>query len=191
MFKPFSHTLGSAYSLVDRKTKQRGKTKENGYPYERQYPRRWAAIVGACSEESGDCEVITINEGAVCVAGDSACTLDSICVAGECLDVPLCDPVCERCDDGGCVSLCGNPVDNEVDEITVNDAMLSLQASVGIAECAPCICDVNDNGAVTATDTLAMMQLVVRLPVELTCPGAAAAYDVETTTTTTTTTTLQ
>ena len=124
----------------------------------------------ACTEPGGDCEVTPRNEGQVCDAATDACRLDSVCVEGECTEAPLCDPECERCDDGNCASLCGNPIDSEVDAVTTADALFVLRAALSLETCAPCVCDVVNAGAITATDTLAVLQVAVGLDVRLDCP---------------------
>jgi hypothetical protein len=54
--------------------------------------------------------------------------------------------------------------------VTATDALFVLRAAVGIETCAPCVCDTNGSGAVTASDALLTLSFAVGQPVELTCP---------------------
>lgn len=54
--------------------------------------------------------------------------------------------------------------------IDVTDALAGLGAAVGLRQCLPCICDVNESGSVTALDALAILRAAVGLPVTLSCP---------------------
>jgi hypothetical protein len=54
--------------------------------------------------------------------------------------------------------------------ITASDALIVLSASVGIAECPLCVCDVNDSGGITATDALLLVRYAVGQPLTLECP---------------------
>ena len=60
-----------------------------------------------------------------------------------------------------------------------------------LEECSLCVCDVNGDGAVTATDTLMMLRQVVGLGDLFVCPESAEPETTTTTITSTTTTTLQ
>jgi hypothetical protein len=53
--------------------------------------------------------------------------------------------------------------------ITASDALIVLSASVGIAECPLCVCDVNDSGGISATDAL-LVRYAVGQPLTLQCP---------------------
>ncbi|HYC57646.1 MAG TPA: thrombospondin type 3 repeat-containing protein [Candidatus Binatia bacterium] len=82
------------------------------------------------------------------------------CEAGLCADV---DQVCKRC---------GQPLtDGLVPK--ASDALGVLRAAVGTIDCAACVCDVNGNGTITATDALATLRRAVGAPVQLQCAGAA------------------
>jgi len=74
--------------------------------------------------------------------------------------------------------MCGNPLNPETSTITVADTLFSLRASVRLETCPLCVCDVNDDHQVLASDTLTLLQHVVRLPVELRCPEPPAAQTV-------------
>jgi hypothetical protein len=41
---------------------------------------------------------------------------------------------------------------------------------VGLASCALCLCDVNDDGIVSATDSLMLLNVAVGQPLLLMCP---------------------
>jgi hypothetical protein len=55
--------------------------------------------------------------------------------------------------------------------VTASDALYTLQAAVGIATCAICVCDVDGGGSVAATDALAILRYAVGQPVTLNCPA--------------------
>jgi CSLREA domain-containing protein len=55
--------------------------------------------------------------------------------------------------------------------ITASDALIALNAAVGVSQCPLCVCDVNDSGGTTATDALALLGFAVGLPVTLDCPA--------------------
>jgi hypothetical protein len=73
---------------------------------------------------------------------------------------------------------CGDPValttgdarDDLPLSVNATDGLFVLRASVGLATCDVCVCDVNGSGAVSATDALAVLQLAVGQPVPLQCP---------------------
>ena len=133
-----------------------------------------ACTIGACSEEAGGCELLPANEGQICGVPADACTIESVCLEGECVDVPLCDPECEMCDiaEGGasCRALCANPFAYEEEDITVLDALVSLRAAVGLQECSMCKCDVNGDHTITSSDTLRVMHYVIGCEADMECP---------------------
>lgn len=55
--------------------------------------------------------------------------------------------------------------------VTATDALATLQAAVGIVECALCVCDVDNSASVSATDALAIIRAAVGQPVPLVCPA--------------------
>jgi hypothetical protein len=59
--------------------------------------------------------------------------------------------------------------------VTISDALFILRTCVGLEQCATCACDVDASGAVTSTDALTVLRLVVLLPETLACPEHAAA----------------
>jgi len=65
--------------------------------------------------------------------------------------------------------LCGDADSSGV--LTSSDALIALNAAVGLAVCESCVCDVNASGAVTASDAQALLAAAVSLPVELVCPA--------------------
>ena len=48
---------------------------------------------------------------------------------------------------------CGQPISAGVSPVAT-DALFLLGAAVGTQNCEPCVCDVNNDGAITATDAL-------------------------------------
>jgi cysteine-rich repeat protein len=73
----------------------------------------------------------------------------------------LCNASCQRVQ-------CGDP--NDSGTISVLDASYALRTAIGLAECAPQVCDINDNGAINTTDVLMILQKAIGLPVEFNCP---------------------
>jgi len=66
--------------------------------------------------------------------------------------------------------ICGNPV-VPGGPITTTDALFVLQASVGGQSCDLCICDVDNNGGVAASDALRVLRHAVDIGIVLTCPA--------------------
>ena len=64
---------------------------------------------------------------------------------------------------------CGDPVMYGGD-ITATDALYTLQAGVGAVTCDPCLCDIDGNGAIVATDSLFLLSYISGAPVSLACP---------------------
>lgn len=64
---------------------------------------------------------------------------------------------------------CGFPV-TDGDKPAASDALRALRVAVGSAECALCVCDVNDNGGVSTSDALLILKAAVGLDVSLDCP---------------------
>jgi hypothetical protein len=71
-------------------------------------------------------------------------------------------------------SECGQPVSNG-DAPTASDSLFTLQAAVGFRLCDVCVCDVNGDGVVSASDGLAMLSAATGLDVPLLCPECDAA----------------
>ncbi len=63
---------------------------------------------------------------------------------------------------------CGDA--NEDEKNSATDAFLGLVTAVGSGSCAQCVCDVNRDGAVLATDALLMLQFGVGQSLKLACP---------------------
>ncbi len=88
-------------------------------------------------------------------------------------------PWCEGSFDiEGCPGTCGDPAPS-LGKITAVDAGFILRASVGLVQCAACICDLDSSGAILANDALADLRYAVGLPQVLDCPD----FSVTTTTT--------
>ena len=71
----------------------------------------------------------------------------------------------------GCEGSCGDPLPIPQGEVLPTDAFFILLVSVGRETCAPCICDVNDDGRVNVIDALLTLDAAVGQPVTLTCPA--------------------
>jgi len=64
---------------------------------------------------------------------------------------------------------CGFPV-SAGEQPSASDALVVLKVAVGVAECALCICDVNDSNSVAAGDALAILRAAVGIETVLVCP---------------------
>jgi hypothetical protein len=73
-------------------------------------------------------------------------------------------------DASAAVPACGQPV-SEGPGPSASDGLAILQAAVGgrTCEARPCVCDVNGDSSITATDALRALRRAVGLPVELSC----------------------
>ncbi|HYC00694.1 MAG TPA: hypothetical protein VEC57_16280 [Candidatus Limnocylindrales bacterium] len=128
--------------------------------------------------EGEECDPAAVPTG--CSAPESClnsctcgCDSNSDCNDGEPCTVDTCNletGACTNNDDlCGCPRDCGDPADDE-GVITAVDAGFILNVAVEILECLPCVCDVDDNGSINATDALKDLQFAVDLPGELNCP---------------------
>ena len=142
--------------------------------------------VGSCNENPTECVAAPANEGAACDDAD-ACATNLRCEGGACVGDPLCDPVCAACGSGGaCLARCGHPVSGAEGAVLASDALYALQSAVHLQECALCVCDVNDDGIVAATDALTLLTRSVAPETAIACPAAGAADETTSTTTSTT-----
>jgi hypothetical protein len=57
---------------------------------------------------------------------------------------------------------------------SITDALMVLQAAVGLRECEPCVCDVDASGSISVSDAGMVLRLAVGVPVELSCPTCAS-----------------
>jgi hypothetical protein len=65
-------------------------------------------------------------------------------------------------------SSCGDPTGDSA--TTATDALLTLNAAVGLTPCDLCTCDVDGSAVVTASDALFLLSYAVGQPVSLDCP---------------------
>jgi len=65
--------------------------------------------------------------------------------------------------------VCGAPVSGAMTPVA-SDSLFTLNAAIGITQCALCECDVDDSGTVSATDALIILNASIGLPVDLRCP---------------------
>lgn len=77
-----------------------------------------------------------------------------------------------------CIGDCGNPLITTqlpirpIKPPDASDALYILLTAIGQhPPCQPCICDVNDDGGITASDALLTLAFAVGEPVSLTCPA--------------------
>lgn len=72
----------------------------------------------------------------------------------------------------GNASCAGDPAGAETREsIKTSDALAVLRSAVGAEYCAPCRCDADDSGTITAVDALAALRAALNLPSALNCPA--------------------
>lgn len=127
----------------------------------------------SCNAASGACR--NVNNDAPCGSG-LFCTGSGQCQNGTCVAVercpsgPSCPSTCNEAE-RACLE-CGRPVSSV--RCIVNPLVI-LRGALDLAECYPCLCDVDDNGEVTATDALMVLHRCVGNPVDLTCPDPASA----------------
>jgi len=69
------------------------------------------------------------------------------------------------------VTPCGDPSND--DQVSAADALMALQAAVGLGYCSVIYCDANGSGNTTALDALIILQAAVGLSVDLSCPLTA------------------
>ena len=66
------------------------------------------------------------------------------------------------------VATCGDPTGDSA--TTATDALLTLNAAVGLASCALCTCDIDGSTTVTASDALFILNVAVGQPLDSACP---------------------
>jgi hypothetical protein len=116
-----------------------------------------------CTTDTCDVELGCAHVPSQGPCGQSAC-IEGHCVDGECRGEPQCDPECEQCVGGECKP----------------------------RQCEPCVCDMDNDGGVTAADALAVLVSAVRgrgLRQECPVPTTTTTTTTSTTTSTTSTTT--
>jgi hypothetical protein len=52
--------------------------------------------------------------------------------------------------------------------------LFALRASVGLAACQPCLCDVDSTGAVVVSDALRLLKRAVGIVLPIACPAAGS-----------------
>ncbi|HEY2773471.1 MAG TPA: dockerin type I domain-containing protein [Candidatus Binatia bacterium] len=65
---------------------------------------------------------------------------------------------------------CGDP--SHDGQVTADDALIVLRASIGIGHCIRSECDIDGSGKVTASDALAVLKLAVGEDVTINCPSS-------------------
>jgi hypothetical protein len=70
--------------------------------------------------------------------------------------------------DGYPAGTCADP--NYTGSTSASDALIALNAAVGIGSCPRCACDLDNGGTVTASDALAILKTAVGLAATLACP---------------------
>src|SRR5690349_11733478 len=65
---------------------------------------------------------------------------------------------------------CGQPATNG-DSPVATDCLFVLRSGVGSVACELCVCDTNDNAAVSASDALLCLRVAVGQPAQLACPS--------------------
>lgn len=70
--------------------------------------------------------------------------------------------------DAGAPGVCGDA--NADSLFTAPDALVALLTAVSLDSCAPCRCDTDNSGGISASDALTILRRAVSLPVTLACP---------------------
>jgi hypothetical protein len=117
---------------------------------------------GAC--QGGEC-IGSGSSGASC--GDG-----SVGGTEECDDGDTDFASGESCDEGCSFVPCGKPTNSSGDLPKASDAQFILRAAVDSVTCDLMVCDVNDNGAISAADALQTLRKAVGAGVTLTCPAS-------------------
>ena len=151
-----------------------------------------ACGTGVCNEAQDTCSTQPGNEGGGCNDGN-VCTSGDKCSAGLCQGqaIPNC-AICgngivdigEDCDDGNtlfvsgqycaanCLRVpCGKPTNSADSTPKASDALFTLRSAVGSAVCDRRLCDVDNNGFISAGDALRILRAAVGQSVTLTCPA--------------------
>ena len=79
-------------------------------------------------------------------------------------------PVCGKASAGPPGSPGGG---NGDDGLTATDALIALNAAVGVSECDVCLCDIDGNGTIAASDALKILRIAVGAPLTRDCPVCA------------------
>jgi hypothetical protein len=144
---------------------------------------------GQSSPPSGSFAQITARNTNTCglrANGDIECWGDLTDPALDC-DVDLCGDgtleAGEDCDDGDndyvvgeychstCIAVpCGQPANPTAAQPLASDALVVLNAAVGIVVCDLRVCDAVSPSGVTATDSLALLRVAVGISIPLDCP---------------------
>ena len=64
--------------------------------------------------------------------------------------------------------ICGDADASET--VSSTDALIALNAAVGLATCELCVCDVNSSAGLSALDAQLLLSAAVGLPADLVCP---------------------
>ncbi len=131
---------------------------------------------------------IHVPNSAPCDDGDP-CTVADHCSAGLCAGGEARERICRV---AGVCFACGQPL-SRGNAPSAGDALLVLRASVGLEDCALCVCDVNASDTLTTSDALAVLLTAVGAGGEaFACPSPSSTsttLGAPLTTTTTSTTT--
>lgn len=120
----------------------------------------------ACSD--GLCEGVHLGLCVVC--GDGVVVAPEECDDGDSafVDGQPCDASCARVP-------CGHPTNSGSVLPKANDAQFALRAAVDRVVCSPMVCDVDENGAILASDSLRILRAAIGLAIVLRCPAASPA----------------
>jgi hypothetical protein len=113
------------------------------------------------------------NSGAATSTTLDATTTTTTTPPQPCSSDGECGWPCGRCRESTCDSRCGLPVSTGV-KPSVSDSLFVLRSAVALAACAPCVCDVDGDGAVGVRDALRLLKHAVGAPATLTCSSSAS-----------------
>ena len=121
-----------------------------------------------CNGDQDKCQLgVCVGSGQTSVCGDGSVEGPEQCDDGD--DVFAWG---DYCDDLCMLVPCGKPTNSSGALPKASDALFALRAGVGQVDCDPLVCDVDDNGAVTASDALRILRKAVGLAETLDCPLA-------------------
>jgi hypothetical protein len=83
-----------------------------------------------------------------------------------------CDVFAQRINSTPPIPTCGDPTGDG--DVTATDALIALNAAIGLTTCELAYCDVDDSGAIAASDALAILNVAIGIPIALSCPSTGA-----------------
>lgn len=114
----------------------------------------WTGDGAALAEVGPDCGNESVDDGEACDEGSANSDDNGAWCGLDCTVTP-----------------CGSPVTRVEGDPSATDALYALRSAVALVTCDERVCDVNDDGNVSASDALRILRLAVGTDVTLTCPA--------------------